>query len=59
MGVPSTVRIAGWKDAARGAFDVITARACAPLRQLLDYAQHFAGPNSVCLFLKGKMWGLN
>lgn len=35
-------------------FDLITARACAPLEKLLGHAQHFAGPNSVCLFLKGQ-----
>src|SRR5262249_10291815 len=35
-------------------FDVVTARACAPLEKLLSYAQNFAGPGSVCLFLKGQ-----
>jgi 16S rRNA (guanine527-N7)-methyltransferase len=40
--------------AKREPFDVITARACAPLDKLLGYAQHFAGPNTVCLFLKGQ-----
>jgi len=38
-------------------FDVITARACAPLDKLLGYAQHFASPKSVCLFLKGQNVG--
>ncbi|MEI9930699.1 MAG: 16S rRNA (guanine(527)-N(7))-methyltransferase RsmG [Rhizomicrobium sp.] len=38
-------------------FDVITARACAPLDKLLGYAQHFAGSNTVCLFLKGQNVG--
>ncbi len=33
--------------------DVITARACAPLPKLLDYAARFAGPDTLCLFLKG------
>jgi 16S rRNA (guanine527-N7)-methyltransferase len=33
--------------------DVVTARACAPLGQLLTYAEPFLGANSVCLFLKG------
>jgi 16S rRNA (guanine527-N7)-methyltransferase len=42
------------ETAAREPFDVITARACAPLDKLLGYAQHFAAPNSVCLFLKGQ-----
>jgi 16S rRNA (guanine527-N7)-methyltransferase len=40
------------------AFDVITARACAPLDQLLGYAQHFTGPHTVCLFLKGQNVGV-
>jgi 16S rRNA (guanine527-N7)-methyltransferase len=38
-------------------FDVVTARACAPLPELLSYAQHFVGPNSVCLLLKGQNVG--
>ena len=36
------------------AYDVVTARACAPLPRLLRYAHSFVGPNSVCLFLKGQ-----
>ena len=39
-------------------FDVVTARACAGLTQLLDYAQHFAGPTTICLFLKGQTVGV-
>jgi 16S rRNA (guanine527-N7)-methyltransferase len=35
-------------------FDVLTARALAPLDQLLGYAQHFVAPQTVCLFLKGQ-----
>jgi len=34
--------------------DVITARALAPLPKLLTYAARFAGPNTTCLFLKGR-----
>src|SRR5207237_699250 len=34
--------------------DVVTARACAPLDELLPLAQRFIGPNTVCLFLKGE-----
>ena len=45
------------EDAPAQAFDLITARACAPLPKLLGYAQHFLGPNSVCLFLKGQNVG--
>jgi 16S rRNA (guanine527-N7)-methyltransferase len=45
------------EDASPEAFDVVTSRACAPLPKLLGYAQHFVGPNSVCLFLKGQNVG--
>ena len=38
-------------------FDVVTARACAPLPKLLDYAQAFWGPRTVALFLKGQNVG--
>lgn len=38
-------------------FDVVTARAVAPLPKLLEYAHNFMGPNSVCLFLKGQNVG--
>lgn len=36
------------------AADVVTARALAPVAQLLDYAAPFLGPHSQCLFLKGQ-----
>jgi 16S rRNA (guanine527-N7)-methyltransferase len=42
------------EDATSQVFDVVTARACAPLPKLLGYAQKFLGPNSVCLLLKGQ-----
>ncbi len=48
------IRNARIEKAANEYFDVVTARACAPLERLLGYAQHFAGPNTVCLFLKGQ-----
>jgi 16S rRNA (guanine527-N7)-methyltransferase len=35
-------------------FDIITARAFAPLPTLLAYAQNLAGPKTTCLFLKGQ-----
>jgi 16S rRNA (guanine527-N7)-methyltransferase len=38
-------------------FDVVTARACAPLDKLLGYAQNFANADTVCLFLKGQNVG--
>jgi 16S rRNA (guanine527-N7)-methyltransferase len=42
------------EKAQRERFDVVTARACAPLSRLIPYAQHFAGKDTVCLFLKGQ-----
>ena len=36
--------------------DIITARGCAPLQQLLLFADKFMKKNSKCLFLKGKNW---
>jgi 16S rRNA (guanine527-N7)-methyltransferase len=35
-------------------FDVVTARALAPLDKLLGYAQHFTAKDTVCLFHKGQ-----
>ncbi|MGE5271098.1 MAG: 16S rRNA (guanine(527)-N(7))-methyltransferase RsmG, partial [Thiohalocapsa sp.] len=35
-------------------FAVVTARGCAPLGRLLILAQGFIGPQTVCLFAKGK-----
>ena len=37
-----------------GNADVITARALAPLPRLLNYAEQLIGPNTTCLFLKGR-----
>lgn len=51
------VRQGRMEDAAGEPFDVVTARACAPLKQLLSYAQPFQGKNTVCLFLKGQSVG--
>ena len=42
------------EDSERESFDVVTARACAPLAKLLAYAQRFWGKNSVALLLKGQ-----
>jgi 16S rRNA (guanine527-N7)-methyltransferase len=51
------VRNVRMEDVEPLAFDVVTARACAPLEKLLGYAQHFTRPNTVCLFLKGQNVG--
>lgn len=45
------------EDLAPKAFDVVTARALAPLPLLLRYAHRLTGPNSVCLLLKGQNLG--
>ena len=37
------------------AADVVTARAFAPLPELLAVSERFLGPQTVCLFLKGRM----
>lgn len=34
--------------------DVVTARACAPLDRLLDLAEPFLAPGTICLFPKGE-----
>ena len=57
MDVAVTIRNARLEDLSRQAFDVVTARALAPLPQLLTYAQNFVGLNGVCLFLKGQNVG--
>ena len=57
MELPVFVENRRMEEAAPHRFDVITARACAPLPKLLAYAQYFSGPNSVCLFLKGQNVG--
>jgi 16S rRNA (guanine527-N7)-methyltransferase len=44
-------RIEGYEGAR---FDVVTARALAPLDQLLGYAQQIAGKQAICLFPKGQ-----
>ncbi len=54
MGRPVEIRNARIEEAKPEPFDVVTARACAPLDRLLAYAQHFQGPGTVNLFLKGQ-----
>jgi 16S rRNA (guanine527-N7)-methyltransferase len=57
MGLSVAIENARMEDRPKTAFDVVTARACAPLPLLLDYAHRCTGPNSVCLFLKGQNVG--
>jgi 16S rRNA (guanine527-N7)-methyltransferase len=54
MGVSVAIQNARLEDLPPTPFDVVTARALAPLPTLLGYAQNFVGPNSVCLFPKGQ-----
>ena len=48
------VRQSRIEDSEPESFDVVTARACAPLAKLLSYAQRFWGKNSVALLHKGQ-----
>jgi len=57
MDLHVTIENARMEELHPRAFDVVTARACAPLPLLLEYAHSFVGPNSVCLFLKGQNVG--
>jgi 16S rRNA (guanine527-N7)-methyltransferase len=54
MDTPCTVRCARIEDVPAGTRDVISARALAPLARLLPMAARFIGPDSVCLFPKGR-----
>lgn len=57
LSLPVEVRNERIELARRQAFDVITARAFAPLPALLGYAQNFAGRDTVLLLLKGQTVG--
>lgn len=53
-GAAAEIRNARIEQAKPEAFDVVTARACAPLARLLAYAQPFQAAGTVNLFLKGQ-----
>lgn len=57
MGLDVIIANARMEELPHQVFDVVTARACAPLPLLLEYAHSFVGPNSICLFLKGQNVG--
>jgi 16S rRNA (guanine527-N7)-methyltransferase len=57
MALSVMIENARMEDLSPRPFDVVTARACAPLPRLLEYAHSFVGPNNVCLFLKGQNVG--
>jgi len=52
--LPVEIRNARVEDAQPEPFDLVTARACAPLPRLLVYAHTFWGPSTVGLFHKGQ-----
>lgn len=54
MGLAVEVRNARIEEAKREPFAIVTARACAPLDELLAYAHFFQGPGTVNLFHKGQ-----
>ncbi len=56
-GLSVEVRNARAEECAPEPFDVVTARACAPLTRLLSYARPFLSPTTLCLFLKGQTVG--
>lgn len=53
-GAPATVHEGRAEAMAARAYDIVTARACAPLGRLLALAERFIGPRTHCLFLKGE-----
>ncbi len=53
-GAPATVHAKRWQDMEPESFDVITARAFAPLPELLEAAFTFWNPHSVGVFPKGR-----
>jgi len=54
LGLKVEIRQVRIEDAKPQRFDVITARACAPLPELLAYAQRFWGPGTRALLHKGQ-----
>ena len=53
-GTPVTIHPVRAEDLGAGPFDVITARACAPLDRLITLAGPLAHADTMCLFLKGR-----
>lgn len=54
MALKVTIQNARMEDLPSLGFDVVTARAVAPLPLLLQYAHNFVGFGGICLFLKGQ-----
>lgn len=53
-GVNATIHAARIEAVEPFVADVVTARALAPLEKLLAWAVRFCGPDTICLFLKGR-----
>ncbi len=51
---PVTLHVCRAESLAPHDGEVVTARACAPLADLLDLSRRFLGPSGICLFLKGR-----
>jgi len=58
IGINAEIRHRRIEDAPPEICDVVSARACAPLPRLLQYAERFQGPNTRNLFLKGQNVGV-
>jgi 16S rRNA (guanine527-N7)-methyltransferase len=56
-GTEMTIRPCRIQAVAPHPADVVTARACAPLDELLGFAERFIAPHTLCLFLKGERCG--
>jgi 16S rRNA (guanine527-N7)-methyltransferase len=54
LGVAVQIRNCRVEEMPAMAADAVTARALAPLPDLLDLAERFLGSHTICLFLKGK-----
>ena len=57
MGLKVGIKNVRIEDMPRAAYDVVTARALAPLPLLLGYAYPLTGSDSICLLLKGQNLG--
>ena len=53
-GAPATVHLTRLDRAKAPLADVVTARALAPLSDLVEISQRFLKPRGICLFLKGR-----
>src|SRR5512132_3740040 len=57
-GATVEIKNARIESLAPASYDIVSARALAPLHKLLEYADKLLVPNGSCLFLKGRNWGV-